>query len=110
NLTRLQAWTEAGAVQRLTLLASKFFVEHYGELWQQCHEVLGAPHRLAAARTHCKVVCFDFATGDKMALEGSANLRTNSNWEQYALCHGAGLDGWHSDWIDREVSRHENAR
>jgi hypothetical protein len=79
NVQRLTAWIEAGAVEKLTLLCSRFFVEHNPEIFDQLREVLAEPHRLAASRNHCKVVCFHFRNGAKLALEGSANLRTNSN-------------------------------
>jgi hypothetical protein len=107
HVQRMAAWTESGTVQRLTLLCSAFFREHNPELFQEVRDTLSAPHRLAAARNHCKVFCFHFATGDKLALEGSANLRTNGNREQFCLIHDAGLHDWHARWIDEEVRKHE---
>jgi hypothetical protein len=47
------------------------------------------------------------ASGDKLTLEGSANLRTNSNREQFCLIHDPGLHDWHAAWIDSEVARNE---
>jgi len=108
NVERMAAWTEgAGAVQRLTLLCSRFFVEHNPETFEQLREALRPPHRLAAARSHCKIVCFDFGTRGKLALEGSANLRSNSNTENLCLIRDAALHDWHAAYIDAEVSKHE---
>jgi hypothetical protein len=107
NVQRMAAWTESRAAQRLTLLCSSFFYEHNPELFQEAHQILAPPHRLAASRNHCKVIAFDFATGDKLVLEGSANLRTNGNREQFCLIHDAALHDWHGRWIDAEVSRNE---
>jgi hypothetical protein len=108
NVQRMAAWTEAGTVQRLTLLCSAFFQDHSPELFEEARQALCAPHRMAASRNHCKVVCFHFATGDKLALEGSANLRTNSNREQFSLIHDARLHDWHCAWIDEQVAKHES--
>src|SRR5262249_30101062 len=74
NVDRMRAWTETGPVKRMTMLCSRFFVEHNPQLFDQALEALVPPHRLAASRNHCKVVCFHFATGGKLSLEGSANL------------------------------------
>ena len=46
----------------------------------------------------------DFGPGGKMVLEGSANLRTNSNREQFCLLNHPGLHDWHALWIDELVS------
>jgi hypothetical protein len=35
-----------------------------------------------------------------LVFEGSANLRTNGNIEQFALFHDAGLHDGHAAWID----------
>jgi hypothetical protein len=106
NVQLLRAWTEAGQVERLTLLCSRFFVEHNPEIYEPLREALALPNRIAASRNHCKVVCFHFADGSKLAMEGSANLRTNSNTEQFALFHDAGLHDWFAGYIDTEVSKH----
>jgi hypothetical protein len=42
-----------------------------------------------------------------LALESSANLRTNSNQEQLTLVNDRPLCVWHGAWIDALVSRHE---
>jgi hypothetical protein len=107
NARRMTAWTGGGTVQRLTVLCSRFFVEHNPEVFGPLRQALASPHRLAASRNHCKVCCFQFSDGSKLALEGSANLRTNGNREQFCLMHDAALHDWHAGWIDGEVSKHE---
>jgi hypothetical protein len=107
NLYELYRLLDAGKVGRLTLLVSEFFREHHAEI---CATLIGElaagspAHRFAAARSHAKVICMDFGTGSKMILEGSANLRTNSNWEQFVLLNHASLHDWHALWIDETVS------
>jgi hypothetical protein len=48
-----------------------------------------------------------FPDGRRLVLEGSANLRTNSNQEQFCLIRDAGLHDWHARWIDALVAKHE---
>jgi hypothetical protein len=109
NTKLLADWTGAGRVRKLTLLCSLFFVEHNPETVEELRQTL--PDALfAASRNHCKVCCLSFADGRKLALEGSANLRTNSNREQFALIHDAGLHDWHGAWIDAEVAKHKGGQ
>jgi hypothetical protein len=108
NTVEMLAWLDDRKVTGLDLLCSAFFRDHNGELFrafkQDLHQRGG---RLAASRNHAKVVTMAFETGDRFALEGSANLRTNSNQEQFALIHDAGLHDWHAAWISDRVTQHE---
>ena len=61
--------------------------------------------KVAAARTHCKVVCFDIAEDDALVFEGSANLRTNKNREQLSVFRDPDLHQWHAGWIDELVGK-----
>jgi hypothetical protein len=108
NLTELVRLLDTGAVRRLVLVCSSFFRDHNGDLWERTlEEFRQRGQRAAAARNHCKVITFAFADGTRLALEGSANLRTNSNQEQFALFNDGGLHDFHAAWIDDMVSRHE---
>jgi hypothetical protein len=53
-----------------------------------------------------KVVTFLFADGATYSLEGSANLRSNSNREQFCLTNDKGLHDWHAAWIDEALAEH----
>jgi hypothetical protein len=108
NLAEMITLLDAGAVGRITLLCSAFFRDHNKELWTETlKEFRSRGQRAAAARSHCKVVTLACADGRRYSLEGSANLRTNSNFEQFALTHDAAVHDWHAGWIDELVSRHE---
>jgi hypothetical protein len=108
NLYELYRLIDKGKVVMLSLLVSDFFQAHHKEL---CTTLIGElaarspAHRFAAARSHAKVICMDFGPGGKLVLEGSANLRTNSNREQFALLNHDVLHDWHAAWIDETVSR-----
>jgi hypothetical protein len=109
NLRTLLGWRDAGAVGELTLLASIFFRSHNGQLWATTlDEFRSRKQRAACCHSHAKVVAMAFASGERLCIEGSANLCGNgSAREQFALIHDAGLCGWHARWIAEMVARHE---
>jgi hypothetical protein len=108
NLVELLALLDGGRVKALTLLASVFFRDHNGDLWQETvEEFRSRGQRAAAARSHCKVATFAFSSGRRLTLEGSANLTSNANREQLVMVDGPALHDWHSGWIDELVSTHE---
>lgn len=109
NLRLMLGWLDSGAVGELTLLASLFFRAHEKELWTQTlQEFRARKQRAACAPSHAKVVAMQFASGEKMCIEGSANLRASGSVrEQLALIHDAALTDWHATWVQEQVSRHE---
>src|SRR5262249_38785546 len=97
NLARLLAGLDAGAVRTLTLLASLFFRAHKGALWAETlREFRKRRQRAACCHCHAKVIALAFAGGERLSIEGSANLCGNgSGREQFALINDAGLHDWH---------------
>jgi hypothetical protein len=106
NTAELLSLLDSQPGLRLTLLVSDFFAKHNKEMHEGFQEKLTAypTARIAAARSHCKVVCFDFGDNDGLTFEGSANLRTNRNQEQLTVTRDRALHDWHATWIDRIVS------
>ncbi len=108
NLAEMVALLDSGAVKSLTLLCSCFFRDHNKELWDETlEEFRERGQRAAAGRNHAKVVTFATSSGRRLSMEGSANLRTNSNREQFALTDDATIHDFHAQWIDNLVSQHE---
>lgn len=108
NLDELLALLDGGKVRSLTLLCSAFFRQHNRRLFDDTLvEFRRRGQRAAAARSHAKVVTLALADGRRFILEGSANLRTNGNWEQFGLVADEPLHDWHAGWIDELVTRHE---
>jgi hypothetical protein len=109
NLTALLAWLDSGAVRSLSLVASIFFRSHQGDLWAETVTAFRRrKQRAACCHSHAKVVTLAFASGERLAVEGSANLCGNgSGREQFALVNDAGLHDWHAAWISELVDRHE---
>jgi hypothetical protein len=107
NLAEMLNLLDERKVQALTLLCSAFFRDHNKELWvETLDEFRTRGQQAAAARTHAKVVTLETVAGEKYALEGSANLRSNGNREQLLIAQDAALHDWHADWIDELVTRH----
>jgi hypothetical protein len=109
NLKTLLGWLDSGAVGSLSLVASIFFRSRNGELWERTLEEFRSRKQSAACcHSHAKVCTLAFASGERLSIEGSANLCGNgSGREQFALIHDAGLHDWHARWIDALVSKHE---
>ncbi len=91
----------------LTLLVSNFFHGHEKELHAWTRDELSRypGSRTAVARSHCKIVTFDFCDGAKLVFEGSANLRTNGNIENITMTRHRTLHDFYADWIDRLVAQ-----
>src|SRR5262249_4635712 len=106
NAAELLGLLDARPALELTLLVSAFFRDHNKQLHEWFAGELGAHPRarIAAARSHCKVVCFDLGADDGLEFEGSANLRTNRNREQLTAIRDRQLHDWHATWIDNLVN------
>jgi hypothetical protein len=103
NTHEITQLVDAGAVLRVSLLCSDFFAKHNkAEFTEAVRELRQRGMRIAAPRCHAKVTCLHFADGAKLVFEGSANLRTNGNIEQFALFNDAALHDWHAAWIDEK--------
>jgi hypothetical protein len=108
NVAEMAALLDAGKVKRLDLLCSDFFRRHDKEVFAGLlNEFRSRGQRVAAARSHCKVVTLALEDGRRYALEGSANLRTNHNLEQFALSRGPELHGWYDAWLDAMMGKYE---
>jgi hypothetical protein len=91
NLKALLSWLDTGAVAGLTLLASIFFRSHNGDLWRETQaELRQRGQQCACCHCHAKVAALAFASGERLVIEGSANLCGNgSGREQFVLIHDA---------------------
>jgi hypothetical protein len=109
NLRCMLGWIDSGAVGELTLLASIFYRSHNGAQWEETlAEFRKRGQRAACCHCHAKVIALAFASGERLSIEGSANLCGNgSGREQFALINDAGLHNWHARWIEELVTRHE---
>jgi hypothetical protein len=101
NTGQLCQLLDCGAVKSLTLLCSDFFAKHNRAAFSEArHELQSRGQAISAPRSHAKVACVEFSDGLKFVFEGSANLRTNKNLEQFTLTNDAALHDWHAAWMD----------
>jgi hypothetical protein len=109
NLKAMLKWLDSGVVGSLVLLASRFFFSHNQRLWEETlAEFRKRRQQAAFAPSHCKVIALAFASGERLTIEGSANLCGNgSAREQFALINSPGLYDFHSLWIAEMVAKHE---
>ena len=108
NLAQMLALLDVELVRRLDLLACTFFKNTNKALFVETQqEFRQRKQRVAAARTHAKVITLAAADGRRFTLEGSANLRHNDCWEQFALVNDTALHDWHAAWITDMIGRHE---
>ena len=105
NTQELARLLDERLVGRLTLLCSDFMARSNPGIYQGAVAELAQARgqTVASARCHAKVACLAFADGARLAFEGSANLRTNSNIEQMTAINDPGLHDWHAAWIDGRV-------
>jgi len=108
NLKMMLGWLDTGTAGSLSLVASIFFRSHNGELWTQTlTEFRERGQRAACCHSHAKVVTLAFASGERLSIEGSANLCGNgSGREQFALIHDDGLHDFHVGWIEALLDKH----
>jgi hypothetical protein len=101
NTHEIVQLVDGGAVKSVSLLCSDFFAKHNkAEFAEAVREFRDRGQAIAAPRCHAKVTCLHFADGAKLVFEGSANLRSNGNIEQFALFNDPALHDWHAAWID----------
>jgi hypothetical protein len=88
NVDSLGNMVEWGWVDQLDLIVSDFFYSHERKmlipyLYEKCD--IGNKFQLAAARTHEKTVCIQTKCGLFIVMDGSANLRSSGNIEQFRI-------------------------
>jgi len=107
NCNSMAKWLDTKSVGEIRLLISHFWAEHNRDDFAALNDSFACfpGCKLAASRSHCKVIGMEFESG-KYILEGSANLRTNSNWEQFCLVLDPELHDWHSTWIDEQIEKY----
>ena len=92
---------DQGRIQRATILCSDYFAKTDSHVYQEAKgslEARGA--RLVSSRNHAKVILMAPAgRRDRYVVEGSANLRSCNNLEQFALSNDRQLFDFHRSWI-----------
>jgi hypothetical protein len=94
NIDSLAGLMYQGYIEKLTIIGSDFFASHEKyNLMEYMKQVLDIDDRfqMIVARTHMKVCIFETSKGNKFVIQGSANLRSSSNYEQMTVEQNAEL-------------------
>lgn len=97
NASMLATLRASGRIRRLFLLVSHYFsqVDKTGT-YREVKGLLG--DSVAVSRTHAKVILVS-AAPSFFVVEGSANLRSSDNIEQFAIWNDQELLEWHLEWM-----------
>jgi hypothetical protein len=111
NRKHLEAMLELidqGQIERVRLVLSTFFETHERGLCDWITEQLQArgAGAVAIVRNHAKVFCLALDDGRRYVIEGSANLRSCRNVEQFIMAEDEQLHDFHAQWID-EVCKND---
>lgn len=89
NIHNIKNIMHGGFVDDLYLIISDYFYSHErGGLIKDVYELLDTEKsnfQLAVARIHAKVCIFETYDGMKYTIDGSANLRSSDNIEQFSI-------------------------
>jgi len=115
NAHELGALLDIGAVRRLDCLCSDFMAKQDKEIFTALLDTMHQRgQRVAAARSHCKLLLLEMDDGARWTLSGSANLRTSRNAEAFTLCHEAApaapVHDFYAQWFDEVSAAHAIAQ
>ena len=109
NIDSIRNILEWMPVERLDIVLSDYWFSHErkrGGLVDYLFDELdieGVDLHVAFAGTHAKVWCIETMAGNKLTMEGSANLRSSGNIEQFHISPDAGLFEFCDGMIQRIV-------
>ncbi len=100
----LSAMLDEGKVKVCRFVCSHYFRATSRELYEPMERALTERgQKFLALRTHAKVLLMELADGRHFVAEGSANLRSCKNIEQFTLTHDRAVFDFHAGWIDQVI-------
>lgn len=107
----LAALIDEQQIESVLLLCSVFYRQQQPEDFEHLRALLvDRGQRLAAARTHAKVIAMELSDGRHFVAETSGNLRSCSCLEQLSLTQSSELFEFHRDWIEFIANKAENSK
>lgn len=104
NVAELASLMDAGTVEGVRFVFSHYFISTSKPESEFLYEQL--PRRgakIAAVRSHSKILLMELSTGENVVIETSADLRSCRNIEQFTICNDGGLLKFHQAWIDAVI-------
>jgi hypothetical protein len=101
NTTELLGMIDAGQVGQVQFICSHYFRATSESLYTPMHDGLVARgQKFLACRSHAKILLLELSDGRRIVAEGSANLRSCKNVEQFTLTHDSALFEFHAAWME----------
>ena len=95
---------DEGRIRRVSLMVSAYFKAQNPQLYDGLVQpLIERRQRVMAMRTHAKIMLVKLAGGGSFVCEGSANLRSCKNIEQFTLTRCRTLYRFHREWMEREI-------
>jgi hypothetical protein len=101
NAIQLVTLLDEGRIGSCTFIASTMYWDQERAVCNQLAAALESrpPSRFSALRNHAKVILFTMSDGARYVIEGSANLRSCRNVEQFCLLNDSHVHTFHHQWI-----------
>lgn len=104
NAAEMLSLVDDGHIKRVSLIVSYYFKAQNRALYDTLVPPLRERgHRVLAMRNHAKLLLAKMADGAMFVVEGSANLRSCKNVEQFVLTQCADLYRFHRGWLETEL-------
>lgn len=101
NASELLELIDAKKIASASILCSCYFKAHDQAIYFPLLKGMTERNqRMIAMRTHAKIILIKFASGLCLTIEGSANLRSCRNIEQFVMVNDPCLYEFHKGWIE----------
>ena len=110
NVDSLANLLNGGYVDELNLIVSDYFYSHEKKnLVPYIYKELDKEDRfqLAVAGSHCKMCIFETHRGNKVAIHGSANLRSSANIEQFVIEQNDAIYDFNDTYQDAIIKQYK---
>ena len=93
--------------EKVNLIVSNYFtaVERHRLVPYMIQEFSGKPISVAVLASHCKI-CLIECDAENIVIEGSANLSSSCNVEQFSIIHDDKLFSWIKNILDSILNKH----
>lgn len=110
NIDSLENLLIGGYVDQLNLITSGYFYSHEKfNLVPYIYKKLDIDNKFqyAAADSHCKIYMIELASGEKIVIQGSVNLRSSDNIEQFTMEIDAELYDFYFDYQSKIIEKYK---
>lgn len=115
NVDVLAQLMKTGYIQELNLVVSAYFYSNYRKdivpyLYEKLDDPKKGNFQLGVAGIHTKTMTLETEDGMKIVMQGSANLRSSANIEQFILEDNADVYEFYKDYTDKILEKYATIR